>query len=117
MDVIPFYTEDWGLPSLGTRWCEVLTVSRDNLKSSVDRAQITTLVVGFIAGGAFAVALCLLSLSVWRVFQDPSTVGKAEACCRLRRGAARSGGGRKPRVPHGADRRARLPGARRARVL
>ena len=69
VDVMPSYTEEWGLPSLGTRWCQVLTVPRDNLKSSFDRSQITSLVVGFIAGGGFAVALCLLSLSVWRVLQ------------------------------------------------
>ena len=31
VDMMPFYTEDWGLPSLGTRWCQVLTVPRDNL--------------------------------------------------------------------------------------
>ena len=76
VDVMPFYTEDWGLPSLGTRWCQVLTVPRDNLKSSVDRAQITSLVVGFVAGGGFAVALCLLSLSVWRVFQTHRQWGR-----------------------------------------
>ena len=67
VDVMPFYTEDWGLPSLGTRWCQVLTVPRDNLYGSIDEAERTSLIVGLIAGGGFTVALCLLSLSVWQV--------------------------------------------------
>mmetsp|Transcript_46250 Transcript_46250/g.122689 ORF Transcript_46250/g.122689 Transcript_46250/m.122689 type:complete len:804 (-) Transcript_46250:206-2617(-) len=85
IDISPFEASDWGIPNLPERWCQLLSVPRENLYGPIDKALITSVIVCVVAAVGFMLAVSLLFVSLCLVFRAQQSLKREKKMVDMQR--------------------------------